>query len=156
MSGEELLEDAEIKFTCPKCGQHLMAPRESLGQLVDCPACNTVVEVKRPRPRPPEPEPIPRPKALTEAEAKEIAQHEADQEWKAIRANGKAIEGFGFACFFLFVITVMAGIMGREQMGWAGPMGLAGIFLAAAFWLMLLAQLFFIRAAVERRQGGDK
>lgn len=36
---------SDIKFFCPKCRQPLEAPADIAGQLIDCPTCNTPVEI---------------------------------------------------------------------------------------------------------------
>ena len=40
----------EVKFACPHCGQHLEAPEEVLGTVVECPSCNKQIQVPRPAP----------------------------------------------------------------------------------------------------------
>lgn len=43
---------SDVKFNCPQCNQHLEAPEDMLGQLIDCPSCNQPIEVPRPQMRP--------------------------------------------------------------------------------------------------------
>ena len=52
----------DIKFTCPHCGQHLVAPPDKAGQSVDCPNCSKTLDIPLPiakfadhSQRPPEP-----------------------------------------------------------------------------------------------------
>ena len=37
---------SDIKFACPHCGQHLEAPVDMAGQLIDCPSCSRPIEVR--------------------------------------------------------------------------------------------------------------
>ncbi len=46
---------SDVKFNCPQCNQHLEAPEDMLGQLIDCPLCNQPIEVPRPHMRPSRP-----------------------------------------------------------------------------------------------------
>jgi hypothetical protein len=51
----------ELKFECPKCGQHISATPAQIGVTAPCPNCNTAVTVPNPSPHPqsPPPQPIP-------------------------------------------------------------------------------------------------
>lgn len=35
----------DYKFSCPQCKQHLEAPEDMLGLIVNCPACNTQIKI---------------------------------------------------------------------------------------------------------------
>ena len=37
---------ADIKFSCPHCKVHIECPEEFKGQVVHCPECNRMVEIK--------------------------------------------------------------------------------------------------------------
>jgi uncharacterized membrane protein len=39
---------SEFKFTCPSCGQHLAAPEASMGQQIQCPACQGDIVIPAP------------------------------------------------------------------------------------------------------------
>jgi len=45
----------ELKFECPKCGQHISATPAQIGVTAPCPNCNTAVTVPNPSPQPPSP-----------------------------------------------------------------------------------------------------
>ncbi|MCX7006899.1 MAG: hypothetical protein NTY53_06570 [Kiritimatiellaeota bacterium] len=40
---------ADVKFLCSQCHQHLEAPSQMAGELIDCPACKTPIEVPFPQ-----------------------------------------------------------------------------------------------------------
>jgi hypothetical protein len=42
---------ADIKFNCPHCEQSLEAPEDMLADVVDCPSCNTRIQIPRPQQR---------------------------------------------------------------------------------------------------------
>lgn len=35
----------EFKFSCPHCGQHLQAPEDMKGQIIECPSCSNQLEI---------------------------------------------------------------------------------------------------------------
>ena len=41
-----------VSFVCSACSQELEAPRETIGQTVECPACGTHILVAPPTPAP--------------------------------------------------------------------------------------------------------
>lgn len=40
-----LIDDADMKFQCPNCGQHLEAERDMAGTVVDCPSCQQKIQL---------------------------------------------------------------------------------------------------------------
>lgn len=42
---------SDVKFYCPKCKQPLEAPEDMLGQTVDCPSCNTRIQIPQSQPK---------------------------------------------------------------------------------------------------------
>jgi transcription elongation factor Elf1 len=45
----------ELKFECPKCGQHLAVEPRGAGMTVNCPSCNEQIEIPSGTPVPPPP-----------------------------------------------------------------------------------------------------
>ena len=54
-----------IKFNCPKCGQHIEAPKEMEGQSVGCPSCNYKITIRS----------LPPPESEAEKKARTTRQH---------------------------------------------------------------------------------
>jgi len=52
------MDEADIRFACPHCGQHIAAPADMAGETVDCPSCGKPMTVPSPPPKtPPESRP---------------------------------------------------------------------------------------------------
>jgi len=43
---------SDFKFNCPHCEQPLEAPKEMLGQTIECPSCKGAIELPAPAPQP--------------------------------------------------------------------------------------------------------
>jgi hypothetical protein len=56
----------ELKFECPKCGQHLSATRAQIGMTVPCPNCNVPVGIPIESTLPPRVSALPQPQELTQ------------------------------------------------------------------------------------------
>src|SRR5436305_15292167 len=39
--------NADIRFNCPRCGQHLCVEVRGVGMAVNCPSCNEQIEIPR-------------------------------------------------------------------------------------------------------------
>ena len=44
---------ADIRFSCPRCGQHLSVEHRGAGSAVNCPSCNEQIEIPHGNTRPP-------------------------------------------------------------------------------------------------------
>ncbi len=42
---------SDFKFDCPHCDQHLEAPPELMGEIIECPTCNKRIQLPEPAPR---------------------------------------------------------------------------------------------------------
>ena len=42
---------SDLKFNCPHCEQSLEAPEEMLGQTIECPSCNSTIQLPDPEPQ---------------------------------------------------------------------------------------------------------
>jgi len=48
----------DIRFNCPRCGQHLCVEERGAGVAVNCPSCNEQIEIPRSSTAPPTPSPL--------------------------------------------------------------------------------------------------
>ena len=48
----------DIRFNCPRCGQHLCVEERGAGMAVNCPSCNEQIEIPRNSNAPPTPSPL--------------------------------------------------------------------------------------------------
>jgi hypothetical protein len=55
MPKEEKQASSDFKFSCPHCQQHILAPVELFGQIVDCPTCKKRIQLPEAQPNTPTP-----------------------------------------------------------------------------------------------------
>ena len=57
--GNEIRWRMDLKFECPKCGQHLAVEQRGAGMTVNCPSCKERIEIPSGTAPPPLPPPVP-------------------------------------------------------------------------------------------------
>jgi len=131
-----------VKFACPGCRKEIEGTAADEGTMLICPKCKKVFAAqaikvaKRVEPPAPEPAPLPpwpKPEPLTEKQR--------------LRQTGTAIQVIAALALVGGLVCILIGVaLGHEQT--ALPIIGAGL-LMAALWLLILAQLYFIRSNGE-------
>ena len=120
-----------MKFTCAFCDQHIDAPDELIGKEVNCPGCERLVLVRQPpkvkRPQITPPAPV----------VKESAY---------VKRTAQSCGWFAGLCFAIGIASICTVVLRIFPSG----VEVAGAAFSLAFILLLLSQLFHIRAELLR------
>lgn len=132
------------KVTCPACEQPIELPEAETRGGVKCPACQTSfipqeMETMEYLAAPPT--------AKTESAPK-------CSPLNPVREQASSVSALGKFCFWLCLIIPVFTVVVQLNQDYhfiATPYLVAGGFLILGFWLQVVAQLMFIRAAVEEK-----
>jgi DNA-directed RNA polymerase subunit RPC12/RpoP len=136
-------DETTVKFECLHCGQPIEAPVELVGMIIDCPSCGKKVKVVRRLNLP-----------IESLEMKKLAAENRDEERQQLRGTADTFATtskwililYCIAAVYIWVTSVANDVQSGHGLMLAGA---AAVSLAA--WCYLIAQLIYIRVALEKR-----
>jgi DNA-directed RNA polymerase subunit RPC12/RpoP len=130
-------DENTVKFECLHCSQSIESPDEFVGSIIDCPSCGKKVKVTKKLNIPLAAMTLPK-----ETEAN-------DSDYERIRDTADTFARMGV--WFVIGAILLGGFCIAAGSGWARALCVSGAAAGLGAWCYLLAQVIYIRAALEKR-----
>ena len=134
-------DEKTVKFECLHCKQLIEAPEELVGTIVECPSCGKMVKVVK--------------KLNIPLASVELPREPEDKEYESDRIRGIA-DSFAMASKLVLILYCavaafvwIASISNEWTLGYWLIYGSGAVVLFSA-WCYLMAQIIYIRAALEK------